>query len=291
MKRILLILLVLTSVSCKKILEPVRIQIPNTYWSYSVNDQTARVCFPDQKHASVLQLDKGSNAFQALHGTYYTDGHRLVLSGENWPKDILFVRTFTHLKNSSTNKDMTPVYSAAPDAIAGSVWTTMVTANLNIVFFDHDGTCLDATFKNVVHKEGVKYGWEFARKDYAVNGKKLQVGGIAATMFEDFMQVDTIAVMQTAPAVENAGNSVLAGTVWTYETNGYPGLIIFTSDTTFTRVIVGSNIVYAFLNGTYQLSGTSLTMTDGKGINETCQLSADRFTFLERRYVKVSSLP
>ncbi|MBR6305880.1 MAG: hypothetical protein IKR38_03760 [Bacteroidales bacterium] len=288
MKRILLILLVLASVSCKKVMEPVRIQIPNTYWSYSVNDQTARVCFPDKKHASVLQLDQGANAFQALHGTYYTDGHRLVLSGENWPKDILFVRTFTHLKNSSTNKDMTPVYSVAHDAIAGSVWTTMVSGNLNIVFFDHDGTCLDASFKNVAHKEGIKYGWDFARKDYTLNGKKLQVGGIAATMFEDFMQVDTIAVMQTAPAVESSGSSALAGTVWTCETSGYPGLIFFTSEGTFTRVLAGSDIVYSFLNGTYQVSGTSLTMTDGKDINETCQLSADRFTFLERTYVKVT---
>ena len=288
MKRILLILLVLASVSCKKMMEPVRIQIPDTYWSYSVDDQTARVCFPDEKHASVLQLDKGANAFQALHGTYYTDGHRLILTGEEWPKDILFVRTFTHLKNSSTNRNMTPVYSASHDEISGSVWTTMVAGNLNIVFFDHDGTCVDASFKNAVRKEGVKYGWDYNRKDYALNGKKLQVGGIAATMFEDFIQVDTLSVMQTAPAVTNSGTSALAGTVWEYETTGYPGLIIFTSDSTFTRVLVASSIVYGFLNGTYQLSGTSLTMMDGEDINETCQLSADRFTFLENTYVKVT---
>lgn len=280
----------LLSAACSKlVMDPLRLDITGTYWSYSVGDQTARVVFPDNEHASVLQWDFNSNACQAEHGTYSLDGHRVLLTGENWPNDIKFVRTFTHLKNNSTNRNLTPLAPAAHESLAGSVWTTMVNDNLNIVFFDHDGTCLDATFVNANHKEGTPYGWQWARKDYSLNGKQLMVGsGIKANMYEDFMQVDTLSVLRTAPAVENQGTSALAGTVWTYETSGYPGLIVFTSASTFTRVLVSSRIFYSFMNGTYQISGTSLAMTDGADIKETCQLSADRFTFLEKNYVKVT---
>ena len=75
--------------------------------------------------------------------------------------------------------------------------------------------------------------------------------------------------------------------IWKYDTAGYPGLIIFTSGSTFTRIITGSRVMYAFMNGTYTLTGTGLNMTAGE-IKETCQLSADRFTFLEKNYVKVT---
>lgn len=279
----------LALVSCKKMMEPIRVQMPGTYWSYSEGKQTARIGFSDGKHVSVLQMDTTSHICQAIHGTYTTDGHEVLLTGDNWSQDIKLVRTFSHVKNNSSNRNLTPIYPVAHESLAGSVWTTMVNDNLNIVFFDHDGTCLDATFKNANHKEGTPYGWQWARKDYSLNGKQLTVGaGIKATMYEDFMQVDTLSVLRTAPAVENQGTSALAGTVWTYETSGYPGLIVFTSASTFTRVLVSSRITYSFMNGTYQISGTSLAMTDGADIKETCQLSADRFTFLEKNYVKVT---
>ena len=160
--------------------------------------------------------------------------------------------------------------------------------NLNVVYFGHDGTCVDATFINAIHKEGLDYGWDWHTDNYVHEGKNIKVGNLSATLFDDMMQVEDKCVLITAPAVESDGSSALTGTIWTYDTKSYPGLIIFTSDSTFTRVLVGSGVVYVYLNGTYQLSGTSLTMKDGGDINETCQLSADRFTFLERSYVKVT---
>ena len=289
MRKVLpIILLVLATASCKKMMEPIRIQMPGTYWLYSAGDQTARVAFPDNEHASVLQWDVNTNASQALHGTYSTDGHRVLLTGENWSSDIKFVRTFSHLKNNSSNKNLTPLEPASYGNLSGSVWASLVNDNLNIVFFDHDGTCLDATFLNANHKEGTPYGWQWNRKDYTLSGSKLMVGsGIKATLFDDFMQVDTLSVQRVAAAVENPGTSALAGTVWKYDTAGYPGLIIFTSGSTFTRILTSSRIVFVFMNGTYTISGTELNMTGGE-IKETCQLSADRFTFLEKDYVKVT---
>lgn len=286
-KYLIIITAVLLSVSCKKMMEPVRVQMPGTYWLYSTEDQTARVAFPDDVHVSVLQWDLATGTCQAQHGTYTTDGHRVEVTGENWD-DILFVRTFTHLKNSKTNKNLTPLSTVSHDNLAGSVWTTMVNDNLNIVFFDHDGTCLDASFPNANHKEGYPYGWEWARKDYSLSGSQLMVGtGIKATLFDDFMLVDTLAVLRSAPSVEAQATSALSGTVWTYDTAAFPGLIVFTSGNTFTRILAASRINYQFLNGTYQLSGTELTMTAGD-VKETCQLSADRFTFFEKDYVKVT---
>lgn len=279
----------LALVSCKKMMEPIRVQMPGTYWSYSQESQIARMGFSDGTHVSVLQRDTSSNTCQAEHGTYTTDGHVVLLTGYNWPQDIKLVRTFSHIKNNSTNRNLTPLSPVAHKSLAGSVWTTMVNDNLNIVFFDHDGTCVDASFINTIHKEGKPYGWQWGRKEYSLNGSKLTVGtGITATLYSDFMQVDTLSVLRSAPAVDGSASSALAGTVWTYKTSGYPGLIIFTSGSTFTRILTSSRLVYTFMNGTYQLSGTSLTMTDGGEIEETCQLSADRFTFLERNYEKVT---
>ena len=283
-----IILIVLATASCKKMIEPIRVQMPGTYWLYSVGDQTARVSFPDDEHASVIQWDVTSNAAQALHGTYSTDGHRVLLTGENWPNDIKFVRTFSHLKNNSSNKNLTPLSPLSYSNLAGSVWATMVHDNLNIVFFDHDGTCMDATFPNVNHKEGYPYGWQWNRKDYSLSGTQVMAGsGIKGTLYDSFMQVDTLSVMQVAPAPENPGTSALAGTVWTYDTAGYPGLIIFTSGSTFTRILTSSHIVFSFMNGTYTLSGTELNMNAGE-IKETCQLSADRFTLFEKDFVKAT---
>lgn len=263
--------------------------MPGTYWAFSTETQTARVCFTDDTHVSVLQTDSPTRASQAEHGTYITDGHEVLLNGDNWPKSIKFVRTFSHLKNNSNSKNLTPLYPAEHESLAGSVWTTMVNDNLNMVFFGHDGTCVDATFINAIRQEGKPYRWQWSRKDYTLSGSTLTVGdGIKATLYEDFMKVDTLCVLRTAPAVHGSGSSALAGTIWTYETSGYSGLIVFTSGSTFTRVLVNSRVVYTFMNGTYQLSGTSLSMTDGEEIKETCQLSADRFTFLEKNYVKVT---
>lgn len=292
-KAIVILITALASFSCSKVvMDPLRLDIPGTFWSYSAQDQTARVTFPDGKHASVLQIDFGNKACVAQHGTYSIDGHRVILEGEGWPNEIKFVRTFSHLKNNSTNKNLTPLKPVAHKSLAGSIWTTTLDDNLHITFFDHDGTCVEANYANAIRKEGPKYGWDFGRKDYTLDGQNLMVGtGKKITLFEDFMIVDTLAVLRTAPSVENPGASVMSGTIWTYDVNSYPGLVIFTSGSTFTRIMTGLNsgrLIYTFLNGTYQLSGTTLTMTEGEDINETCQLSADRFTFLDRPFRKIT---
>ena len=292
MRKVLpLILLVLVSASCKKMMEPIRIPLSGTAWSYSVGDQTARVCFEDENHVSILQTDMTSGAHQSVHGTYDTDGHRVDCQGANWPNSIRFVRTFSHLKNNSTNKNLTPLKTREHASVAGSIWATMEEDNFHFAFFSQDGTCLDGTFANTNHKEGYPIGWKWNRKGYTLSGNKLTAGSFSATLYEDFLITDTLTVMRMAPSVEDKGTSPLAGTVWTYDTAGYPGVIVFNSSNTFTRFLVASRVIFSAINGTYELNGTSLTMDmggeDGQ-LKETCQLSADRFTYLEKDYVKVT---
>lgn len=288
MKKALYILtILLIASSCKAIMEPIRVQLDGTFWSYSTDDQTARVIFPDDTHVSVLQLDMSTGYTQSLHGTYYTDGHAAICNGEDWSSEVKFVRTFTHLKNSKTNKNLTELSPRSPGSLAGSVWAVLENRNFHLAYFCGDGTCIDGTYKNVNREEGVPYGWTWSRADYTLSGSRVEAGQFKGVLFDKFMVVDTMAVMIATPAPESSGTTALTGTVWEYESSSYPGALIFTSDTTFTRTLVGSKIIHETKEGTYHLDGTSITMSvDGK--EETCQIEGGRFTFFSRRYRMVT---
>ena len=287
MKRVLCFLSILIlAVSCKAIMEPLRVQLEGTYWLYETDSQTARVCFNDETHVNVLQHDIASGYIQSLDGTYFCDGHAVFCNGDDWPNVIKFVRTFTHLKNNSTNKNLTPLYPESY-SIKGSVWAILLKENLRFTYFGEDGTCIEGTFKNVAHEDGIPYGWEWKKASYTQNGSSVEAGPFKSTLYNEFMLVDTLAVMISTHAPKSTGTSALTGSIWTYKTSGAPGVIIFTSDKDFTRILVGSRIVHETKVGTYELQGTSLTMTlDEK--TETCQLEGGRFTFFERTYEKVT---
>lgn len=286
MKKVLYILSVLVlACSCKAMMEPLRVPLAGTYWLYSTDTQTARVCFTDDTHVSIIQFDMASGYTQTLNGTYECDGHAVLCNGENWPNQIKFVRTFSHLKNNSTNKNLTPIYPQSHSSIKGSVWGTIISSDLHLAYFMADGNCVEGIYKNVTHEEGLPYGWEWKEKSYTHNGNQVEAGPFKATLFESFMVVDTLAIRAASLAPESEKTSALTGTIWKYESAA--GTIIFTSDTEFTRILISSKIVYEADKGTYSLQGTSLEMTlDGK--KETCQLEGGRFTFFEKSYAKVT---
>lgn len=285
----LALLLALTSCS-KLVMDPLRIQMPGTYWSYSVEGQTARVCFPDDKHVSILQEDFSTGYFQAQNGTYHTDGHRVICEGADWSSPIQFVRTFSHLKNSKTNRNLTPLGPFSHERLAGSVWASMVNGDLRLAAFMGESDVLEGTYRNAIHKEGHPYGWEWKQASYTLQGNKVQAGPVEATLFEDFLVVDSLGVFCMNPAPETvsaAASEGLAGTAWIYAANGLPAVILFTSESSFTRLMAMNQLIVASLSGTYSLRGTELRMEAGD-IKETCQLQADRFTFSERTYLKAS---
>lgn len=291
MKRILIPLAALMVSSC--IIDPLYIQMPGTYWSYDAETSSghveARVIFEDDVHASVLQIVEDSGTSQTQHGTYTTDGHRVILSGEGWSNNIQFVRTFSHLKNNSTNRNMSPLKPKSWESMAGSVWCTLENGNMRVAMFPDGSKCLQAGFKNVSHEEGVPYGWEWKTSDYSLSGSHLTAGNIEATLFHDFMVVDTLGVfMCSNPFEENATNE-LKNTVWTCGgVSSYPGLLIFTGTKTFTRILVASKLIYQVKEGTYSFDGASITFNmDDK--QETCPLSGDRFTWYEKTFTRNST--
>ena len=288
MKKVLYILsiLILAS-SCKAMMEPIRVHVEYTSWLYSTDDQTARVTFIDDTHISILQKDMGTGYVQSLDGTYYTNGHAVICNGENWPNEIKFVRTFSHLKNNSTNKNLTELDPKSYSSLKGSVWAVMVRENLRMAFLRQDGTCIEGSFINVTHEEGLPYGWEWNKADFTHTGSRVEAGPFKGVLYDSFMTVDTLGVMIATPAPASTKTSTLTGTVWTYETSSLPGAILFTSDVDFTRILVGSKIVHEVKAGTYKLDGATLEMTlDDK--KETCQIDGGRFTFFEKTYAKVT---
>ena len=290
MRKVLLFLVVaLASVSCSKlVMDPLRIKIDGTCWLYATETQTARVCFPDDHHVTILQRDNESGYLQSQNGTYELDGHRVLCNGEDWSSTIKFVRTFSHLKNNSTNKNLTPVAVQAHDNLSGSIWGTIVGGDLRFAFFKKDGDCVEGTYRNVAHKEGFPYGWEWQQAPYTLDGNRLEAGPKSAVLYEDFLLVDTLAVFCNSPVPEaSEATSELEGTVWVYDTNAAAGVIIFTSGSTFTRMLGVSQLIFATLTGTYSLQGTTLRMEAGD-IKETCQLQGGRFTFSEKTYAKLT---
>lgn len=288
MKKVLYILsIVLLAASCKAMIEPLRVQLDETFWSYSTDDQTARVCFIDDRHISILQLDYDTGYTQTLNGTYETDGHSAKCNGENWPNEIKFVRTFSHLKNNSTNKNLTPLDPKSYESLKGSVWAALVNENLRIAFLRKDGTCIEGSYMNVAHEEGIPYGWTWKKDKFTHSGSQVKAASFNGVLFDKFMVVDTLAVMVASPAPASTKTSSITGTVWEYETTGLPGVILFTSDVDFTRILVSSKIVHEVDCGTYTIDGASLTMTmDDK--KETCQIESGRFTFFEKTFAKAT---
>ncbi len=269
------------------IIDPLYIQVPQTYWLYSQGTQTARVCFEDDVHCSILQQDTDSGATQDEHGTYTTDGHRVLLTGNGWTKDVQFVRTFSHLKNNSTNKNLTPLKPKSHSSIAGSVWGGMVNADLHFAVFGDDGKFIHGTYRNVIRREGRSYGWEWKDGSYNLSGNQVTSGSKNATLYEDFMVIDTLASLRAVAPVEDTGTSALKGTFWTTSfmrgSVMLPGVIVFNGSSSFTRILATSELIYQIKTGTYTCDGTSITFTmDGN--EETCPLAGNRFTYYEMEY-------
>ena len=81
------------------------------------------------------------------------------------------------------------------------------------------------------------------------------------------------------------GSSSLKGTLWNYRTNSYPGFILFTSATEFTRILVSSPTAFDVLTGTYRIKGNSVEfITEATELCRTCPISNGQFTYLEKSY-------
>lgn len=278
-RTIAFVLAFLTVISCK--MEFLRIRISGTTWSQEKGDVRAFVHFDENGRATVLQRDNASGAVQVSHGTYSADGHAVIILTDEG-SSLKLVRTFSHLK-SSTNKNFYSIYPEEYQSISQSIWASMKQDDFRMYFFKPDGKALQLVFKNARHEEGVPYGWEKTEEAYNLTGSYLAVGNGSATLFPEVMLKDDIWYMH-CPSGEDKGTSAVNGTVWTYQTNGFPGIILFNTNGSFTRILVSSRILFQISQGSYTQSGNTLSMTlDGK--TETCEIVGGVFTFMEKTYV------
>lgn len=285
MKRFFTALIVLFSVlSCgKNGTDGVYISVRNSCWQISTATQVAWPCFIGNDIASIVQVNHELGAYQVMNGFYTVDGHRVNILAES---SILMVRTMSNLKNSS-NKNCTRLSPEAPSSLKGTLWVSMKDDDFTFIYHVADGECVSGKYVNFPHREGFPYGWEWEVGDYAVNGSQYVLGDQKGTFYGDrFVMLDSLAIPRVHKAKKLEGVSSLKGTVWTLQSSGYPGFIIFTSATEFVRVLVNSNVLFVVLEGTYTLKGNSLELeTNAEELCRTCTIEDDKFTYLERTYV------
>lgn len=279
-RTILALALLLTTLSCSKMMSGLYISIPNTTWSYTLDDQRALVHFGSDDRVTIVQRNNSNGAVQFNNGTYSVDGHAVDILSDEGASNRL-VRTFSHLKNSQ-NKNFSTFKPLEYTSLDYTVWTSLRQDVFRIVYFTPEGNTKQASFKNVIHEEGVPYGWENSGTNYTLTGSHLDMGKESATLFEEVMLLGDVWFMHF-PVNENKGYSDLTGTMWTLSGNGYPGIIVFDTNSSFTRVLLSSRILYQVTRGSYVQNGNIVSFSfDGK--SEDCLIVDGRFTLMERTY-------
>ena len=277
-RTIALLTLLLGLTSCR--MDSLYIQIPGTNWSIEQGNQRLMVHFGDERFASI-QRNNETGGLQVNNGTYTTKGHSVAVTADHDGSIHKLVRTFSHLKNSS-NKNFSSLWPEAPETMENTVWTTILNNDFLLLYFTADGKVKKAVFRNVVREEGVPYGWSRTEATYALAGNQLAMGDESGTVFPEVMLVEDLFYYHF-PVNPDTGCSDLKGTFWTYQTASYPGIIVFDTNSSFTRVLLSNNYQYQVSRGTYRREGNVLTLAmDDK--EEACAFDGNSFTFLERTY-------
>lgn len=289
MKRLITAALgVLMAVSCgKNGTDGLYISVADTCWEISNETQVAWPCYIGRDVCTIIQYDETTGVFQTMNGSYTVDGSHVYVSAES---AVTMIRTFSHLKNSK-HKNYTRLKAEAPQSVGGSVWGSLKANDFRFDYLRQDGTSVTGSYANVIHQEGIPSGWSWTTGAYSVNGNQYTAEEAKGTFYGNkFVVLETMAEPCLSTISNSEGTSSLKGTVWTYVNSGYPGVIIFTSATEFTRLLVASSTMFSVLKGTYSLKGNSLEFkTDSEELHETCTVSNGRFTYLQRTYSLVSS--
>lgn len=277
-----LLIVVFAVTSCGK--NGLYINVNNTAWEISSNTQVGWPCFLDDQHVSVIQVNNANGYYQVLNGTFSVKGHRVDVTADG--TSLYMVRTFSNLKNSS-NKNYRKLSPEAPEALDGSVWACLKDNDFTFYYFQDNGTCRKGTYQNVSHREGFDDGWSFSNLPYTASGSHFSTADGEGYFYGNaFLRLDSVAVPFVSTPENKDGTSSLKGTVWTYNSgSAYPGFILFTSAKDFTRILVGSNVIFAVLTGTYEIKGDSVAFqTEAAELCETCPIEDGQFTYLKKTY-------
>ena len=272
--------------SCSKLLEPLYVHLPGTEWVYELNGKRAYIHFDQDGTASVLQKDLETGAVQENNGTYTCDGHNADIS---CPDGTTFnlIRTFSHLKNSK-NRNMTRLSPQMPTTLDKSLWVGVDRGDLYVYYFPSGNEVTRATFIVTGYAEGVPLSWERKTSPITLSSYAVTFDGKTAWLFSEVMLLDKRWHV-TFPEPLGSGNESLAGSMWYYSqgTSSSPGIVIFDTGHSFSRVQIYSGTQMTFERGTYTMEGNSITMTLS-GKSDNCTISADNtFRFMERTYKRL----
>ena len=189
-------------------------------------------------------------------------------------------------------KNLLPMKPAAPENLTGSVWAVAANNNFYFAWFRPDGRFTSGRYYNITRQEGIPYKWLWSIDPYTINGNQITSDGFSGTFYEgEALMLQTLSVPHVTDlaGLASFNKSELTGTVWTGYNGVCPAVIIFTSDTEFTRLVVSSATVFTWTTGTYELNGSSLTMWVGE-LSDECSIADGTLTFFERKYTWVEEL-
>lgn len=268
------------------------INVDNTAWEISTDTQVGWPCFLDDEHVSIVQVNQSSGYMQTLNGTFTVKGHRVDVTADG--TSLYMIRTFSHLKNSS-NKNYRSLSPEVPQELAGSVWAYMKDTDLHFFYFRENATYLSGVYSNVAHREGIDEGWKtFTTVPYELAGSQFSsVEAGKGSFFKSFLRLDSAAVPLVSRPGSLDGSSSLEGTLWSYTPSTLPGdyvaILIFTSARDFTRIVVGSEVIFGTLTGTYEVKENSVSFTtEAAELCEDCPIEDGQFTYLKKTYSLLS---
>ena len=285
LRRLAAALLPFSILSCSK--DILRVPIVNTVWEYSASEtQTARFCFTDDEHVSLLQHILSDGRIQVSNGVYIADGHNVECHGANGTgSTVKLIRTLSHLKTGT--KNLTPMGPKAHDSLCGSIWSTIAEDKLQFCFFLADGQCYSGTFTNMTSPLAGNAKWSGSEGTYTLNGNQLGITvGFStrnATLYRDVMVVDSLGVLNVSPAVTPEGRSDYSGTVWAHD-GDVPAVIVFTAPGHFTRISRSSGTIFIVREGSYTEDEDLLTLKQEGLEAESVSVSGSTLTYLKDSY-------
>ena len=288
------VLLLLLSASCTK--DGLYIPLTHTVWDQTSKDQTARICFADDRHVSILQMQFDNGVSLASNGLYTADGHAVSCYNPNGEgSTVSFIRTFSHLKYKKDNRteNLGKLSPCTHTTLAGSVWATSLDKDLLLAYFPENGQVVSLRY----HRLDQNGGWTCGRQHCQLEDKRLTVDrnnktSLNVTLYEDVMLVDTLGVLCVNPAIRAEEMSTQPQQVWVWEGDGAAEVLLFNAALRFTHITAAmasikglSRLVFYTVKGSISGSGGQLQLTPENGSAEPCTLQDGQLVYQDKVFV------
>lgn len=254
-RTIAFLLVLYAAVSCGK--DGWYISLDNTSWFYEQDGIRAYLHFDPEDRVSIVQVNFATGSVQFSNGTYRLKGHSVMIESDEGVSSK-FIRTFSHLKTSKS-KNFSRWNPQDAGTLEHTVWASLRKNVFSVISFGKNGEAVLAMNRNLV-QEGVSSSWQASPQKYSLAGHQVTLSeGMVGTLFQDLMLVGDVWYVRFAPG-EDEGTSDICGSLWSQEGGKYAGIVVFNTNSAFTRIVAGSSIVFQTTGGTYRQDGNHLSI-------------------------------